>query len=140
MLKKKINLKLLQQHQNVLMLSKYSAYIWYQYTSNQLICGINVVRDAPGIRMAGYARSETMTNRASHRSISTWVGQRPIYLPDRLPRLYKRPFTCIRFQIDRRCGSTPRTSACSFAYVWSAQIVRCQWWLLATIALVPVYS
>ncbi|KAL0118583.1 hypothetical protein PUN28_009329 [Cardiocondyla obscurior] len=74
--------------------------------SNRFICGIDAARDASGIRSAGLARSESVTNRSDRRPSSTW-GM-PMCPPDRLPRLYKRPFTCTRFRADRRDDAVPR--------------------------------
>lgn len=65
--------------------------------SNRFICGIDVVRDAPGIRIAGYARSESITNRANHRPSSTWASlciyqiDFPVYISARLHALDSEP-------------------------------------------------
>jgi len=70
----------------------------------------DVVRDAPGIRIAGYARSDSTTNRANHCPSSTWASlciwiDFSVYISVRLHALDSEP--------TRWCGSTRRTGACS---------------------------
>lgn len=117
----------------------------YRGISNRFICGIDVVRDAPGIRIAGYVRSESMANRGNRRPSSTRASlciyyqvDFPVYISARLHALDSEPTgATMRFQRGEQ-GACSSSRAMHGAHKLPSGDVKRK--LFAAIALVPIYS